>query len=404
MKSSIELVTAAQDKAVQQLFNCHRLCVQWSTGVGKTRVGVNSISKLIEQTPDAKVLLCVAEVTHKDTWRDEFYEVLGMFEAEQVLSSCTIECYASLKKYADTSWNMIIFDEAHHLGSEFRLDLLMTLKADYVLALSATMKKEVLDELNVDFGRFMVNRYSLSKAIDDEILPNPTIITVPLILDSKHETEMFKVEWGSKKGRSSFGHAHYNAWKEIRYRHTAGSLKVWCTQAQKYSWICEEIEYAKKKYMMAGTDWLKTVWLQKASERKRILGSMKSEYIKKVIEKIKTDDADARLLCFCSSVEQAKKIGGVHAVHSKQTDKENKRLIDEFNSGESNELYAVGKLVEGVNLVDCKYLVMSQLDGELRLWTQKVGKRYCPYVLNSVEVKYKNKLRKRAYGLVIDSR
>lgn len=374
MMNRSEVITAVQDKAVRQLFSYKRLCVQWSTGVGKTRVGVRAVQRVIDEGCDMRILLCVAEVSHKQTWRDEFYDVLGMFEAERILSHCVIECYASMKKYANTEWGMIIFDEAHHLGSEYRLDLLMTMKAEYVLALSATMKKEVLDELSADFGMFIVNRYGLSRAINDEVLPMPEIITVPLELDRSGCNESFKVEWGNKKSRRDFGEVPYHRWRVVRYSVPAGMMIVRCSEWEKVEWINEEIAYARKRWMMGGTEWEKNTWLQKASMRKRILGEMKSGYISRLISRLKGEDVGCRLLCFCSSVAQAKEIGGSQAIHSKQKESENSRLINEFNEYKSNELYAVGKLVEGVNLVDCRYVIMGQLDGELRLWYQKVGR------------------------------
>ena len=72
-------------------------------------------NKYLENIHCGKVLLVVAESAHKENWQKEF-DKWGVINAH-----LTIECYASLHKYRNTNWDLIIFDEAHHLGTDLKL-------------------------------------------------------------------------------------------------------------------------------------------------------------------------------------------------------------------------------------------------------------------------------------------
>ena len=49
-------------------------------------------------------------------------------------------------------------------------------------------------------------------------------------------------------------------------------------------------------------------------------------------------------------------------------------LIEKFNEGEIDNLYAVGMLQEGLNLKNIEIAIISQLDGNTRGFLQKMGR------------------------------
>ena len=63
--------------------------------------------------------------------------------------------------------------------------------------------------------------------------------------------------------------------------------------------------------------------------------------IKKVLDKV----SNKRFICFVGSIEQCNDLGGTQAVHSDNTNKENSKLVDDFNNGITNSLFAVNKLL-----------------------------------------------------------
>ena len=120
--------------------------------------------------------------------------------------------------------------------------------------------------------------------------------------------------------------------------------------------------------MLSRNEFVKNKWLQCGSKRKMYLGLLKTDIAKSLIKKI----GKKRLICFCTNIEQAEYLGGLHAVHSKR--KESLSIIDTFNEKKISSLYAVGMLQEGVNLNDIQVGVIIQLDGEERAFIQKFGR------------------------------
>ena len=101
--------------AVKSLVENKRVALQWATGVGKGYTAV----KAIKEIKPTNVLIVVAETAHKKNWADEIEKAGGV---DFTVTQITIECYASLKKYSKTSGDMVILDEAHHVGSDIRLE------------------------------------------------------------------------------------------------------------------------------------------------------------------------------------------------------------------------------------------------------------------------------------------
>ena len=121
--------------------------------------------------------MIVAETAHKNNWKEEI--------KKWKLQECNIDiqCYASLKKYKDSNWDVVIFDEAHHLKSSLRLGIISTIKSTYTIFLSATLGFNLRCDLAYIYGNIYNSRCSIDDAIKNEILPTPKIYLIPLELD-----------------------------------------------------------------------------------------------------------------------------------------------------------------------------------------------------------------------------
>jgi superfamily II DNA or RNA helicase len=134
--------------------------------------------------------------------------------------------------------------------------------------------------------------------------------------------------------------------------------------------------------------------MQIGIQRKRFLGEVKTHIVKRLIEKLK----DKRYICFCASVAQAEYLGKENAIHSKV--KKTQSIIDSFNEKKIDNLYAVGMLQEGQNLVDIEAGIIIQLDGSERPFIQKFGRslrasdphQYIFYYKNTRDEEYLNNI------------
>ena len=360
MKTRDDLERAA--RAALKSYN--NIAIQAATGVGKSKLALDLCRNMVEpgeQLPS--ILLVVAELADIQNWNDE----IEKWSYEGPVFIC---CYASLKKYRNTEWDVVIFDEAHHLGSELRLDIFSTITAAHMLFLSATLKQSLLDTLELHCGPIKVIKMGLQDAFNANILPEPKINLIPLTLDNKIVNHFIVEEWGNKARRVSIKCAYKDRWlyKRNKNKYPNVELIISCTQQQKYDYITEQFNYYKKRYMSCRNEAIKNKWLQWGSRRKTFLGLEKTAIAAQLLQKI----GDKRLICFCTNIAQADMLGQETSVHSQKKDSLN--IIQKFNNGEINSLYAVGMLQEGVNLTGIEAGVIIQLDGEERAFIQKFGR------------------------------
>ena len=350
--------------AVELLKTNSNIAIQAATGVGKSKMAIDLCKEISKKkTAPIKVLLVVAERAHFKNWEDE---ILKWSFTNPVF----MVCYASLKKYRDTAWDVIIFDEAHHLGSELRLDTFDTLNADYRIFLSATLKESLLYRLEESCGPIKTIKMGLQDAFNADILPEPKIHLIELTLNNKDSNDLIIEEWGTKGVLKVAECKYAERWKYLRDKKKIphGKLIIHCTQQQRYDYLCEQFEFYKKRYMQTRNEAIKNKWLQCGSKRKQYLGLIKTAEALKLLQNIK----GKRYICFCTNIDQAEYLGGPYAVHSKKKDCQ--FIIDQFNDKKINRLYAVGMLQEGVNLSDIEAGVIIQLDGEERSFIQRFGR------------------------------
>src|SRR5574344_17247 len=98
-----------QQKAVEMMRDTPLLILQWATGCGKSKAAID----IVKDLDTHKVLLAVAEIAHRENWKQEFLK-WGL----PLDTGIVIETYASLKNHKGEKYDLIILDEAHHAGSD----------------------------------------------------------------------------------------------------------------------------------------------------------------------------------------------------------------------------------------------------------------------------------------------
>lgn len=349
------------NKAISLFDKNPYIILNWGTGVGKSAAAI----KLLQHSNPSKILLLVAETPHKKNWQEEFNKW-----GPEIEKRVTIECYASLKKYTDTTWDVIVLDEGHHSNSDLRLECLSSITTSSVIVLSATLPIEVESNLSRVF-KHTFTKYSipLQQAIELGILPKPYIYLVPLTLQQGEYTETIQESWGKGKKIpiiAPFERSYFYLGRKHRF--PSVDLTISCNQFQKYNYLTNKLEHFKRQYLMTRKEYLKNKWLQYGSLRKRVLAEFKTPLLKQLLEKVK----NKKYICFCGSIEQAEILDKDHAIHSKNP--LSFKLIDQFNTGEVSHLLAVNMLQEGQNLSNIELGIIAQLDGQERAFIQKFGR------------------------------
>lgn len=335
------------------------LLLELATGMGKTKQAIDIINHLVKtkyQGKHTSMLLLVAKIVHKQTWKDEFKKWGGIN-----VDDLTIECYESLKKHEYESFDFVVMDECHHLNSDKRIDLFSTLTYGNVIGLSATIPKKLKQYFQYEYAAEVVT-CSIVDAIEDEVLPEPQIILYPLQLDSTRPTESIEVN-PKAKGKTYYG--NYNElWK---YRKMKVHAIISCTPRQRVNEYNSQILYEKNRYMRTRQDFLKNKWLFDCGERIKYLANLKNNIVLSILQRLEKE----RTITFCKTIEQAD-ILGKYSIHSKNKDSD--IIYNNFNAKKINHIVSVNVLNEGANLVDCKYAVFANYSSSEICSAQRVGR------------------------------
>ena len=107
------------NNCLQSLSTHTSLLLQLPTGYGKSKLSIDIINYLCDtvyKNKETIMLLLVAKRVHKQTWKEEFSKWGGI-----KVSNIIIECYESMHKHTQKSFDFLLMDEVHHVGSELRL-------------------------------------------------------------------------------------------------------------------------------------------------------------------------------------------------------------------------------------------------------------------------------------------
>lgn len=328
----------ANSLALSQIDSTKYLILELITGMGKTKVAVDLINHICDRVfrnneCSTNVLILVAKKVHKLTWKDEI-EKWGGLKTDYV----TIECYESLKKYKGAYFDVVVADEMQHL-SEARLNILNTIHIDEAfIGLSATIKTNMRD-MFISRHNACVIKCGLREAVDDEVLPEPTVYLMPLTLDDKNYT----------------------------YKTKRFGKNVITTQKGYYDSISSLIEWYKNKYFNSKNERMKNLWLSTAGKRLKWLSEQKEAIILSLLDKFKNH----KTLTFCSSIEQSERLGK-NNITSKN--KDSIKNLNMFNLNKIKHITACNILNEGVNLTNCKIGIFCNLNSSEIVVKQRVGR------------------------------
>lgn len=346
-----------QNKIVELAELHNNLILEWATSLGKSYAAIRIIERL-----GGNWNIVLAETLHEQNWIAEFKK----HGKESLLTNIKFFCYASLHKHLDGE--NYIFDEIHNLQSFKRLNHLKTIKANKLkrfIGLSATLTWLQKANLEIIVGHIHTSKVTLSNAIENSILPEPIVYFLGIDLDNTIKNHSYK----------------FNKDRIIS-----------CTAQKKYELLDQRVEYFKGLYLASYEPNAKTRWMMAALDRKKFLASYKTKFVKELLLYLQTK----RLVCFGYSLEQIEEISSGLHIHSKLPKKQRIEILDKFNNGQIDKIFAVGMLREGQNLNNIEAGIVVQLDNVERMFTQTLGRsmramypeQYVLYVNNTQDETY----------------
>lgn len=324
--------------ALSKIKETKYLILELITGYGKTRIAINLINYICDKVfkndeCPTSILILVAKTVHKQTWKDEI-EKWGGIKSDYI----TIECYESLKKYEGAYFDVVVADEMQHL-SEARIDVLETIHInESFIGLSATIKKDMRDYFIYNHKAEVI-KCGLREAVEDEVLPEPTVYLLPLSLDSTRFNYRIK-----KFGRT-----------------------ITTTQRGYYNNMSSLIEWYKNKFFNTRSERVKNLWLSTAGKRLKWCAEQKEALVLSLLDKFR----NYKTLTFCSSIEQAEKLGKYNITSKNKASEEN---LEMFNLNKIKHITACSILNEGVNLTNCRIGIFCNLNSSEIITRQRCGR------------------------------
>lgn len=324
--------------ALSKIDKVKYLILELITGMGKTRVAINLINHICDKVfknnkRSATILILVAKTVHKQTWKDEI-EKWGGIKSDYI----TIECYESLYKYKNAYFDIVVCDEVQHL-SEARLEVLETIHInESFIGLSATIKRDMRNYFIYNHKAEVI-KCGLKEAVEDEVLPEPTVYLIPLALDTINYTYKIK-----KFGRD-----------------------IITTQKGYYDSISSLIEWYKNKFFNSRNERIKNLWLSTAGKRLKWCAEQKESLILSLLDKFK----NYKTLTFCSSIEQSERLGKYNITSKNKASVKN---LEMFNLNKIKHITACNILNEGVNLTNCRIGIFCNLNSSEIVVKQRIGR------------------------------
>lgn len=310
-----------------------------ATGTGKSKVAVDEVKKLWLQPYKPRVLLIVpTEKLRDDNWRLEFDKWNGHAEYQSLQRSC----YASIIKFEQQYYDLVIMDEAHNL-SDLNSGFFQKNSVKRVLALSATPpnpNSDGADARKVDLFKQMRLKtdfyYPLEQARKDGLVADYEIWIVQTMLDNKDKY----IEAGPKAKR------------------------FYQTETERYAFLTKMVQ----KFAIAKNQVMVKV---KSLERMRLIANSKEklDVCKRILQRFKGN----RILVFGGSIEQIEQLMPGQVYHSK-SGKAGHEYLAKFMAQEVDECGTVAAANEGLNFPNLDMGLIAQISSDSRALVQRIGR------------------------------
>lgn len=231
-----------------------------------------------------------------------------------------------------------ISGNCQHL-SEARMGILETIHInESFIGLSATIKRDMRDYF-IHSHKAEVIKCGLKEAVEDEVLPEPTVYLLPLTLDNSI----------------------------CKYRTKRFGKEVTTTQKGYYDSVSSLIEWYKNKYFNSRNERMKNLWLSTAGKRLKWCAEQKEALVLSLLDKFR----NYKTLTFCSSIEQSERLGKYNITSKNKASVKN---LEMFNLNKIKHITACNILNEGVNLTNCRIGIFCNLNSSEIVVKQRVGR------------------------------
>lgn len=316
-------------------------CIVAATGVGKTRMALIAISKVVEKNPTIKTVVVVPTKALKKQWLEKLEE--WQLDAEILVMNT-----AASKPF---KCDFLILDEAHKINSEFMSNTLQNCSPHFILGLTATFERLDGREKILEQYAPVCDTITVKEAVENGWLAPYRKYKVLLDVDLTEYNKatqvflsafsFFNFEWDvamaavtSKKYQQKLAESYNCDIKQV--------------QANAYSFN-RSLQF-RKKFI--------------ANHPKKL------EIAKKILE----SRQNKKCITFNGSIAMCKQYKSGYLLNSKQKDKENEAILNEFNHIDKGILHTSKMANEGLDVPGLSVGIVTGFNSSKTTSIQTLGR------------------------------
>lgn len=317
------------------------------TGFGKTKVALDIIDLLVKKNPDLYVIVVVPTDFLKEQWEEQLFN-------RKLYFNCSVQIINSAIKQ-NQECDLLIQDECHLFASQQFKQVFQKIKYKLILCLTGTLERLDGKEEIIKKYAPVCDRITLTIAEKNGWVSHVNEYVVLLNVDLSEYNEV------NKKFNSYFAFFNFDF-----------KIGMACLQDPKYrNSYAKTINIPAKQLAVIAADWMRCLRVRKVfiqSHPKKI------EIIRKILDARK----DKKTIVFSATIKDAESIKRGKVLHSKQSKKDNKTILEEFNKAESGVICTSKALNQGVDVKGLSVGIIASIDSSKITKTQRVG-RICRF-------------------------
>lgn len=334
---------AIQQAALVQWNKTRRGTVVAATGVGKTKIAIDAMLLVLQGDPNASMLLVTPFEELRDKgWPEELRKWTTEDEYNEIFQRTEFICYATIPKITGRHYQLVVFDEVHHLTELTSMLFQMNL-VEYTLGLSATPPRE-----KRDFAKYQIIQqyapvifeYKLDQGVEDGVVADFEIVVIVDALDSVSKN----IQGGTKKN------------------------PFMTTEAKQYDFLDRVV---KRTMAMADGPTKSNAIKFSLLRRTRFIYNLpsKTRLAKELIKRIPDN---LRYIVFCGGIEQSRDIMGTNVYNSKD---KHPNMLDKFKEDmDMKGIGVVNAVDEGHNIPMVDLAIIVQTNSNDRTMVQRLGR------------------------------
>lgn len=318
--------------------------IQAVTGYGKTRVAIMTIKAFLKRNPKFSTLIVVPTEVLKNQWIRELAQ-------NRIFEQCKVEIINTTITH---SWRVdfLILDEVHLYCSEKNIEVFQFVSYKYVMGLTATLERlDGRHELLIPYMS-ICDTVSLKDALDNEWVSSFRNYKVLLNVDLTEYNEL------NSKFQHFFGFFGYDFKLVIELLNSSKKLKTWAKNHGNNEGVVRGCLTQTMKYLKL---------------RKAFVLSHEKKF--EVANKILDHRQDKKCILFSNTIKDAEKFRDrAYILHSKRKPKENKQVIETFNSLDIATLSTSKSADAGLDVKGLSVGIILSGDSSTIRTTQRIGR------------------------------